>query len=67
MHGRFVVGWGPVFLAMLLVMSSVSRAAEAGSSVTVGWFLSWEPNISGYQVHYGTESRDYDTTVDAGN
>ncbi len=55
-------------LATLLPWAIASlSAAEPSGSVKVTWFPNWEPHIDGYRVHYGTESRNYTQTVDAGN
>lgn len=37
------------------------------SQVTLAWDANHESDLSGYIVHYGTVSRDYEFSVDVGN
>lgn len=43
-----------------------AASAEATQSVTLAWDPSPDTSVIGYNLHYGTASRVYDWTVDAG-
>lgn len=40
--------------------------ARGEGTVTLAWNLSWEQGISGYHLHYGTESGNYTNVVNVG-
>ncbi len=48
---------------MILIIPATSMAA----SVTLRWQANQEPDISSYNVYYGTQSRDYGLPIPAGN
>jgi len=48
---------------MILIIPSISYAA----SVTLRWQANQEPDISNYNVYYGTQSRNYGLPIPAGN
>jgi hypothetical protein len=50
-------------------MVEAVRQEEVGAvpSVTLEWDASSEADVVGYKLHYGTSSRNYDTTMDVGN
>jgi len=50
-------------LLMILIIPSASLAA----SVTLRWQANQEPDISNYNVYYGTQSRNYGLPIPAGN
>ena len=49
---------------LLLIFGSVQASAQ---SVTLTWDANPEPEVAGYRVYYGTSSRNYTQSVDAGN
>lgn len=51
------------FLAVFLIAVTTLNAAR----IKVSWQPNPEADIAGYRVHYGAASREYTTTVDAGN
>ena len=62
--------WPRRFLTLLLLplclALMVFAAAAQAAQVTLAWNANTETNISGYKVYYGTASRDYDWSIDAG-
>jgi hypothetical protein len=52
-----------ILLATLIVFAQVAAAGD----VTLLWDPSTEPELAGYQVCYGTSSRQYTTVVNVGN
>ena len=51
-------------LALLLIVFPTTVMA---ASVTLRWQANQEPDISNYNVYYGTQSRDYGLPIPAGN
>ena len=51
-------------LALLLIVFPTTAIA---ASVTLRWQANSEPDISGYNVYFGTQSRDYGSPIPAGN
>ena len=51
-------------LALLLIFLPTTALA---ASVTLRWQANQEPDISSYNVYYGTESRSYGLPIPAGN
>jgi hypothetical protein len=47
------------------LLSLVSRSY--GGEVTLRWHANEESDIAGYRLHYGTASREYPLSIDAGN
>lgn len=52
-----------VLFGCLLLMVPGAMAAE----VTLSWDPNTEPDIAGYRIHYGLQSRSYSNAVDVGN
>lgn len=53
-----------IFLIGLLVLLQALTATAA--ELKFSWSPNTESSLAGYAIHYGGESRKYDTTVDAG-
>jgi hypothetical protein len=54
---------------ILVLPQTISRAAvvqESAAVAQVSWDLNPDPNVIGYKVHYGTESRTYRNTINTG-
>ena len=47
--------------------AAVEETQGAIGQVTLTWDPSTDPDLGGYKVYYGTVSRDYNVSVDAGN
>ncbi len=60
--GRWLGRWA-IFLAIFVLFSFSSLWA---GSVTVSWNPNTEADLAGYRVYYGTQSRNYQTTLDVG-
>ena len=59
-----------LFLLWCVVAPMVCAGATSGAptqSVTLAWDANTEPDIAGYRVYYGTVSRQYSQSLDAGN
>ena len=54
-------------LSASLFLSALFPARLAASSLTIAWDSNREADLAGYKVHYGTQSRDYDSVADAGD
>ncbi len=52
-----------VFSTFLLLITAL---AAHGAEATFSWTANTEPTLSGYNIHYGTSSRNYSFVVDAG-
>jgi hypothetical protein len=59
---EFFLGAG-VFLGCLFFLMPCAVAGE----VTLAWDRNTEPDLAGYKVYVGVESRTYDRVIDAGN
>jgi fibronectin type 3 domain-containing protein len=53
-----------LFLIWFILLAFVGLAAE---SVSLQWDANKEPDVGGYKVYYGTNSRVYFASVDVGN
>jgi hypothetical protein len=53
------------FLALLGIL--LWTTARTAPSVSLAWEPSWDPDVSGYLIYYGTASEDYTHWVDAGS
>jgi len=57
--------------AVLFILLVVSIFPGAGSAHCAQLTVAWDPNndasTAGYKIHYGTQSRNYTTTIDVGN
>ena len=52
---------------ILIIMLWVTFAMAETTSVTLEWWPNPEPDIGGYQVYWGTQTRGYSEIVDVGN
>ncbi len=50
--------------AQIIILASVSAYS---ASLTLAWDANQEPDVAGYKVYYGMESREYIYAVDIGN
>lgn len=59
------------FLTLLLTLIPMQCIFLPGSSLasylTLAWDPNTEPDLAGYRVYYGTESREYADSIDVGN
>ncbi|MGX9365555.1 fibronectin type III domain-containing protein [Desulfoplanes sp. PS50] len=53
-----------IFFWMFCVLQSMSVSA---ATITLSWTPNSEETLAGYRVHYGTQSRDYQSIDDVGN
>jgi len=53
--------------ALLFALCALPLPAANAAQVSLAWNENPEPNITGYQMHYGTTSGNYDHSVDVGN
>ena len=53
----------PLFFALCIIPSPKALAA----TVNLAWNPSTGPNLAGYRIYYGTSSRNYSNSVNAGN
>lgn len=60
-------GWWPVAGLAACVLLSLGTGEAGEGEVLLEWNPNPEPDIAGYRVHYGTESRTYTEVVDVGN
>lgn len=57
-----------VGLSLFLPISTQEQVSEEGkASVTLAWDANIEPDLAGYKMHHGLESRKYTTRIDVGN
>jgi hypothetical protein len=56
-----------VVVALLFALCALPLPAANAATVTLAWDQNAEPDITGYKLYYGTSSRVYDHTEDAGN
>jgi fibronectin type 3 domain-containing protein len=54
-------------LATTVLLSVFSHHHSGASSLTLAWDSNTEDDLAGYYLYYGTQSRDYDHTIDVGN
>jgi hypothetical protein len=52
---------------LLLIIFSLPMIGNCSAQVTLAWDVSPSPGVTGYKVHYGTSSRNYQVVVDVGN
>jgi hypothetical protein len=62
-----MIGLGRILVGILLLVMLNENPVQAGQSVSLGWEMSPDLNAAGYNVYYGTASRDYTNTTNAGN
>ncbi len=55
------------FLLLAATMALSVAQSSAAQSVTLVWSPSPDSNVTGYNVYYGTSSRNYTVRLDAGN
>lgn len=63
-HIKF--SFSPAFLTGPLAFLALV-STSAGRDVSLAWNANPEPNVSGYMVHYGPESGNFDSTMDVGS
>jgi hypothetical protein len=51
----------------LFFLTTFTFPAEITQGAVLRWHSNTESDLTGYQVHYGTSSRNYDRVVDLGN
>lgn len=54
-------------ISILVVLVSIFAQSAYAAGVMVSWAENSESDIAGYRVYYGTASRDYVSSLDAGN
>jgi hypothetical protein len=55
------------FLLFLLFPLLIFNAHAGPQSVTLAWDPNTDPGLAGYKLYYGTQSRNYTNSIDAGN
>jgi hypothetical protein len=55
------------WVAISLLVSSLAPATWGSHRVQATWDPNSEPDIAGYRIHYGTNSRVYSVVLDVGN
>lgn len=58
---RFIA---PLIILITILIFPLSASADA---LLVSWEANAEPDLAGYKVYYGLESRNYETYIDVGN
>jgi hypothetical protein len=56
-----------IFIALASLLLALFPAHVGASALTLAWTPNGEPDLAGYKIYYGTESRDYDFVIDVGN
>ena len=56
-----------LILSVSLLLVALFPAPLAASALTLVWDPNTEDDLAGYNVYYGTRSRDYDFVIDLGN
>ena len=56
-----------LILSASLLLAALFPARLAASTLTLAWDPNAEGDLAGYNIYYGTRSRDYDSVIDAGN
>jgi hypothetical protein len=54
-------------LATFIIIPSYSIQKAHAEEITLAWDRNSEPDIAGYKIYYGQESRSYTNVVDVGN
>ncbi len=54
-----------IFSSALMLLFQLP--AYASQSVTLSWDTTGDPNVGGYRIYYGVQSRNYTRWMDAGN
>lgn len=56
------------FLSAVFILTiSLTSAIAFSATITLAWDTNSEPDVAGYKIYYGTESREYIYVVDIGN
>ncbi len=55
------------WLVMMMAWLDAAGRVDASETATLAWNSSLSPNIAGYRVYYGTQSRQYTDSVTVGN
>ena len=53
------------FTLLFLLLFALTRDVAA-ANVTLAWDSNPEPNLAGYKIHYGSQSRSYTSSIDVG-
>lgn len=56
-----------MFKYFVLSLFLVSSALAQDATIRVIWDANQEPDLAGYKIYYGQQSRNYTTTVNPGN
>lgn len=56
-----------LFFFTLFSFSPLTVRTALAADITLEWDENSEPDIAGYKVYYGLESKNYTTTLDVGN
>ena len=57
----------PGFFLILFCLVFFVSAVQATEDANFSWLPNQETNLAGYEIHYGTASRNYTTIVEVGN
>jgi hypothetical protein len=57
----------PLLRFLVLIIATASLSAWATPNVSLAWEPSWDTDVVGYKIYYGTTSHSYSQWVDAGN
>ncbi|MEA3222028.1 MAG: PKD domain-containing protein [Thermodesulfobacteriota bacterium] len=60
-HPKFIA---PLIILITILISPLSASADA---LLVSWEANTEPDLAGYKVYYGLETRNYETYINVGN
>ena len=50
-----------------LILSIELIASAYAAEITLAWDANTEPDLAGYKIYYGTDSRDYGEPIDVGD
>ncbi len=56
-----------LLLSFLAIFLTVFTGNVHAGQITLTWDANTEPHLSGYKIHYGQASRNYDHQIDVGN
>ena len=56
-----------ILVSLLLVALLLSWPLDSVAQIRLAWDPNTEPDVAGYQIYYGTSSRNYRYSVDVGN
>jgi len=55
------------FSACFLILFCFNVSAQIIGDVTLAWDANTEPDLAGYKIYYGVQTRDYPVSIDVGN